>query len=91
MDTPACLGHHPCRTNAVPTPFRALLAATALAVRRSSWAAINDQIREAPKRWPQLTVGDWELESRAHDGWFADGIHMNWDGGAAFGGSSDRS
>jgi hypothetical protein len=54
--------------------------------RRSSWAEINDQIREAPKRWPQLTVGDWELESRAHDGWFADGIHMNWDGGAAFGG-----
>jgi hypothetical protein len=86
MDTPACLGHHPCRTNAVPTPFRALLAATALAVRRPSWAEINDQIRQAPKRWPQLTVGDWELESRAHDGWFADGIHMNWDGGAAFGG-----
>jgi hypothetical protein len=85
MDTPACLGHHPCRTNAVPTPFRALLAATALAVRRPSWAEINDQIREAPKRWSQLTVGDWELESRAHDGWFADGIHMNRTGGAAFG------
>jgi hypothetical protein len=54
--------------------------------RRPSWAEINDQIRQAPKRWPQLTVGDWELESRAHDEWFADGIHMNWDGGAAFGG-----
>ena len=53
--------------------------------RRSSWAEINDQIREAPKRWPQLTVGDWELESRAHDEWFADGIHMNWIGGGAFG------
>ena len=54
--------------------------------RRPSWAEINDQIRQAPKRWPQLTVGDWELESRAHDDWFADGIHMNWIGGAAFGG-----
>jgi hypothetical protein len=54
--------------------------------RRPSWAEINDQIHQAPKRWPQLTVGDWELESRAHDGWFSDGIHMNWDGGAAFAG-----
>ena len=53
---------------------------------RPSWAEINDQIREAPKRWPQLTVGDWEVESRAHDGWFADGIHMNWTGGEAFSG-----
>ena len=53
--------------------------------RRPSWAEINDQIREAPKRWPELTVGDWELESRGHDAWFADGIHMNWDGGEAFG------
>jgi len=35
--------------------------------RRPSWAEINDQIREARKRWPQLTVGEWELESRAHD------------------------
>jgi hypothetical protein len=54
--------------------------------RRPSWAEINDQIRQAPKRWPQLTVGDWELESHADDDWFADGIHMNWIGGAAFGG-----
>jgi hypothetical protein len=53
--------------------------------RRPSWAEINDQIRQAPKRWPQLTVGDWELESHSHDEWFADGIHMNWTGGEAFG------
>ena len=52
--------------------------------RRSSWAEINDEIRDARKRWPQLAVGDWELESRDHDDWFADGIHMNWDGGEAF-------
>ena len=52
--------------------------------RRPSWADINDQIREAPKRWPQLVVGDWELESRAHDDWFVDGIHMTSIGGDAF-------
>ena len=39
--------------------------------RRASWAEINDQIREARKRWPQLAVGEWELETRDHDGWFA--------------------
>ena len=71
--------------------MRALLDAGAdqvvwitLRERRQSWAEINDQIREAPKRWPQLTVGDWELESRVHDDWFVDGIHMTWTGGAAF-------
>ena len=52
--------------------------------RRPSWAEINDQVREARKRWPQLTVGEWELESRGHDDWFADGIHMNWEGGEGF-------
>jgi hypothetical protein len=52
--------------------------------RQGSWADINDQSRAARKRWPQLTVGDWDLESRDHDEWFADGIHMNWDGGEAF-------
>jgi hypothetical protein len=52
--------------------------------RRASWAEINDRIREARKRWPQLQVGDWELESRDHDAWFTDGIHMSWVGGAAF-------
>jgi hypothetical protein len=52
--------------------------------RRPSWAEINDQIREARKRWPQLTVGEWELESRGHDDWFSDGIHMNWKGGEGF-------
>ena len=51
---------------------------------RPSWAEINDQIREARKRWPQLTVGEWEPESRGHDDWFADGIHMNWVGGEGF-------
>jgi len=52
--------------------------------RRASWAEINDRIREARKRWPQLQIGDWELESHDHDAWFTDGIHMSWVGGAAF-------
>lgn len=53
--------------------------------RRSSWADINDEIHDASKRWPQLVVGEWDRESSGHDEWFADGIHMNWVGGAAFG------
>jgi hypothetical protein len=53
--------------------------------RRSSWGEINDEIREGARRWPQITVGEWNRESTGHEEWFADGIHMNWDGGAAFG------
>jgi hypothetical protein len=52
--------------------------------RRPSWAEINDEIREGAKRWPQITVGEWDRESTGHDDWFADGIHMNADGGAGF-------
>jgi Putative Ig domain len=54
--------------------------------RRPSWADINAQIQEAAKRWPQLTVGDWELASHGRDDWFVDGIHMTWAGGEAFAG-----
>jgi hypothetical protein len=53
--------------------------------RRPSWAEINDAIRDGAKRWPEMRVGDWERESAGHDEWFADGIHMNWVGGASFG------
>jgi hypothetical protein len=52
--------------------------------RRQSWAEINDEIRAGARRWPQIAVGDWDRESKSHDEWFADGIHMNWDGGAGF-------
>jgi hypothetical protein len=51
---------------------------------RPAWKAINDQIRSAGGRWPQLVVADWQRESEQHDEWFADGIHMNYDGGTAF-------
>ena len=52
--------------------------------RRPSWAEINDEIRDGAKRWPQITVGEWDRESTGHDDWFADGIHMTADGGAGF-------
>ena len=52
--------------------------------RRPSWAEINDAIRAGARRWPQLSVGEWDRESVGHDEWFADGIHMNWDGGTGF-------
>ena len=46
--------------------------------RRPSWAEINDAIRAGARRWPQISVGEWDRESVGHDEWFADGIHMNW-------------
>ena len=52
--------------------------------RRPSWAEINDAIRAGARRWPQISVGEWDRESVGHDEWFADGIHMNWDGGTGF-------
>lgn len=52
--------------------------------RRPSWAAVNDEIRDGARRWPQISVGEWGRESADHEEWFADGIHMNWDGGAGF-------
>jgi hypothetical protein len=52
--------------------------------RRPSWAEINDEIRAGAKRWPQITVGEWDRESAGHEDWFADGIHMTADGGAGF-------
>lgn len=52
--------------------------------RRPSWAEINDAIRAGARRWPQISVGEWDRESVGHDEWFADGIHMNWNGGTGF-------
>ena len=51
---------------------------------RPAWEAINDQIRSAGGRWAQLVVADWQRESVGHDEWFADAIHMTYDGGTAF-------
>lgn len=48
-----------------------------------TWITINDQIRAAQARWPELTVADWAPVS-AGQPWFADGPHMNYDGAVAF-------
>lgn len=52
--------------------------------KQDSWVRINAEIRAAPKRWPQLAVADWAAAS-AGKPWFNDGVHMNYDGGVAFG------
>ena len=45
---------------------------------------MNDVIREAADRHPELTVVDWNLYSRSHPDWFQDdGLHLNFDGALA--------
>jgi Putative Ig domain len=44
---------------------------------RQSYASMNDTIREAARRHPELTVVDWNALSRARSDWFQpDGIHL---------------
>ena len=38
---------------------------------QGTWKEINDVIRAAPERWPQLTVVDWAAAS-AGKAWFVD-------------------
>jgi hypothetical protein len=47
------------------------------------WAQINEQIRAAPARWPQLTVADWSPVASSQD-WFVDDAHLNWLGAHAY-------
>jgi hypothetical protein len=51
---------------------------------QSTWAQINDQIRAAPARWPQLVVADWAPVAQGQPSWFADGAHMNQLGATGF-------
>ena len=46
---------------------------------QGTWKEINDVIRAAPLRWPQLTVVDWAAVSGGKP-WFVDIAHMNEDG-----------
>lgn len=51
---------------------------------RSSYATMNDAIRAAATRHPELTVVDWQVYSRSHPDWFQpDGIHLRTDGAEA--------
>jgi lysophospholipase L1-like esterase len=55
-----------------------------LRAERHSYLAMNDMIREAADRHPELTVVDWNLYSRSHPDWFQeDGLHLNWAGARA--------
>jgi hypothetical protein len=45
---------------------------------RTSYLSMNDVIRAAATRHPELTVVDWNLYSRSHPDWFQDdGLHLN--------------
>ena len=52
--------------------------------REPVWLEINDQIRAAPARWPQLAVADWGPTTSGKP-WFSDTAHLNHDGGVALG------
>ncbi len=51
---------------------------------RPSYPAINDAIRAAARRWPELVVADWSTVSSTHDEWFSDGVHMSVEGGESY-------
>ena len=51
---------------------------------RPAYAAMNDQIRAAASRHPELTVADWQVYARSHPDWFQDdGIHLQRAGAEA--------
>jgi len=48
-----------------------------------TWVAINDEIRAASARWPELSVADWAREASGKP-WFYDGAHMTHNGARGF-------
>ncbi|HST18761.1 MAG TPA: hypothetical protein VLK36_13910, partial [Gaiellaceae bacterium] len=51
---------------------------------QGTWAQINELIRAAPARWPQVTVADWAPVAAGQTSWFVDAAHMNYQGAVAF-------
>ncbi len=49
-----------------------------------TWAVINQAIRAAPARWPQVTVADWAPVAAGKTSWFVDDAHLSYDGAVAF-------
>lgn len=47
---------------------------------RSDYAEMNEQIRTAVSRWPQLVVVDWDGASRDRRWFNPDGLHLNPEG-----------
>ena len=57
---------------------------TTLRAAREPYLNMNDDIREAAERHPEMTVVDWNRYSRSHPDWFQnDGIHLFPAGGVA--------
>ncbi len=55
-----------------------------LSAARTPYLAMNDVLRAAAARHPELTVVDWNKYSRSHADWFqTDGIHLSEAGGTA--------
>lgn len=55
-----------------------------LRAERQSYLAMNDMIRAAATRNPEMTVVDWNMYSRSHPDWFQpDGLHLGWEGAKA--------
>lgn len=55
-----------------------------LRAERQSYVQMNDVIRTAAERHRELTVVDWNLNSRSHPDWFQnDGLHLGHDGAVA--------
>ena len=55
-----------------------------LRAERQSYVQMNDVIRAAAERHRELTVVDWNLNSRSHPDWFQnDGLHLGHDGAVA--------
>ena len=55
-----------------------------LRVERQSYENMNDLVRAAAGRHPELTVVDWNLYSRSHPDWFQpDGLHLTDTGAVA--------
>lgn len=55
-----------------------------LRAERQSYLTMNDMIRAAATRYPELTVVDWNAYSRSHPDWFQpDGLHLGWQGAQA--------
>jgi hypothetical protein len=51
---------------------------------RPGYRAMNESIREATKRWPQLELADWSTQSLGRPAWFAaDGLHLSVKGAIA--------
>ena len=57
---------------------------TTLRAAREPYLNMNDDIREAAEKHPEMTVVDWNRYSRSHPDWFQnDGIHLFPAGGIA--------